>query len=189
MKKNNSFIRSPCNHNNPKAAQQEHLKLLCIKRKKKIQQNVNCKGKQQQLEQNPASLCTSLPFIIQWCRNVKDAARPPDTALRPGEGLSSLHSAVTRPSSGSFQAGGVEGGGGGVRSAHPPRGICRKHDHRGNVNAFLSSGQTIRQLFARYSPKDAGGGGGGEADREHARAHVVIRRRCAAWDEVIAAPR
>lgn len=69
-------------------------------------------------------------------------------ALRPWEGLSSLHSAVTRPSSGrrAFRLGG--GGWGDWSAAHPLRGICRKHDHRGSVNAFLSSGQTIRQLRA-----------------------------------------
>lgn len=76
-----------------------------------------------------------LPFIVQWYRNVKDAERPPDGALRPGEGLSILRSAITRPSSG--------------RQTRILREVCWKHDHQGNLNTFLGSGRTCRHLHVR----------------------------------------
>lgn len=65
---------------------------------------------------NWAFLCAGLPFIVQWCRNVKDAECPPDTlALRPGEGLSSLYSgchntAQAQAGTRGGQAGGQAGG-------------------------------------------------------------------------------
>lgn len=58
-------------------------------------------GKKKRQEQTTPFLRTGMPFIVQWCRNVKDAECPPDTLLCARGRVSSLHSAaITRLSSG-----------------------------------------------------------------------------------------
>lgn len=81
---------------------------------------------------------TELPFIVQWCRNVRDAECPPDTLLRARGRVSSFHSGCHNTAR-LTQA----GRGRGVLGE-----ICRKPcssvGHKRHV--FCSSGQMIRRL-------------------------------------------
>lgn len=112
-----------------------------------------------------------LPFIVQWCRNVKDAECPPDTRLCARGRVSSLHcvTAVHR----SAQAGRQE--------AHPqsdPLETWSPREHK-RILQLRPDDSTSYVLFAKGHNRISG---------RRVRAVETqddILSRCLAWGEVI----
>lgn len=143
-------------------------------------------GKKKRQEQTTPFLRTGMPFIVQWCRNVKDAECPPDTLLCARGRVSSLHSAaITRLSSGR------------QGEAHPQRDLQKTWSSREPERFLFGSDLIICQprecvcvcmLLYIYIYIYMWGGHTRRRRRRVLAAwtQTVIISRCAVWGEVIA---
>lgn len=115
---------------------------------------------------------TGLPFIVQWCRNVRDAECPPDTQLcsAPGGGspVSTLAAITARSSA--RKAGRQEEEEEGVE-AHPQRDLLETWPSAGGYRRVLRSDESTNLLrFALFS-KGRTRGRGRRCRKEPSRHH------------------